>query len=72
MLNIYYVSQMFPISVHGLNHKNIKRLKSKTVLKAFIKIANESNCKPKKLWVNQGKKVFCKKLMPEWLDIMIF
>ena len=28
---------------------------------------NESNRKPNKLWVNQGRE-FCKKLMQEWLD----
>ena len=28
----------------------------KTVLNAFIKIVNESNRKPNKLWVDQGKK----------------
>ena len=35
--------------------KPLKDKKGKTVLKAFIEIANESNSKPNKLWVDQGK-----------------
>ena len=33
----------------------VKSLKDKTILNAFIKIVNESNRKPNKLWVDQGK-----------------
>ena len=33
--------------------KPLKDKKGKTVLNAFIKIVNESNCKPNKLWVDQ-------------------
>ena len=42
----------------------VKPLKSKakTVLDAFIEIVNKSNCKPKKLWVDQGRE-FCNKLL---------
>ena len=32
-----------------------------------MKIVNESNHKPNKLWVDQERE-FCNKLMPEWLD----
>ena len=32
--------------------KPLKDEKGKTVLNAFIKIVNESNCKPNKLWVH--------------------
>ena len=32
-----------------------------------MEIVNESNCKPKKLWVDQGRELY-NKLMPEWLD----
>ena len=46
---------------------NFKRKKSKTILIAFIKIVNESNSKPNKLWVDQGRE-FYNKLMQEWLD----
>ena len=35
--------------------KHLKDKKGKTVLNAFIEIVNESNCKPNKLWVDQGK-----------------
>ena len=35
--------------------KPLKDKKGKTVLKAFIEIANESNSKTNKLWVDQGK-----------------
>ena len=45
----------------------MKDKKGKTVLNAFIEIVNESNRKPNKLWVDQGRE-FYKKLMQEWLD----
>ena len=35
--------------------KPLKDKKSKTVPCAFIEIVNESNHKPNKLWVHQGK-----------------
>ena len=47
--------------------KSLEDKKGKTVYNAFIKIVNESNCKPNKLWVDQGKE-FYGKLMQEWLD----
>ena len=47
--------------------KPSKDKKGKAVLNAFIKIVNESNRKPNKLWVDQGRE-FCNKLMQEWLD----
>ena len=51
----------------------VKPLKDKgeTVFNAFIEIVNESNHKPNKLWVDQGKE-FYNKLMQEWLDNNIF
>ena len=42
-------------------------LNGKTVLNVFIKIVNEYNCKPNKLWVDQGRE-FYSKFMQEWLD----
>ena len=33
----------------------------------FTEIVNESNRKPNKLWVNQGRE-FYNRLMREWLD----
>ena len=65
MLNIYYVSYMFSLNMHGF--KPLKGKKGKTVLNAFIEIVNESNHKPNKLWVDQGRE-FYNKLMHEWLD----
>ena len=35
--------------------KPSKDEKSKTVLLDFIKTVNESNCKPKKIWVDQER-----------------
>ena len=32
-----------------------------------MEIVNESNRKPNKLWVDQGRE-FCNKFMKEWLD----
>ena len=39
----------------------------KTVLNTFDEIANETNRKPNKLWVNQRRE-FYNELMQEWLD----
>ena len=47
--------------------KPLKDKKSKTVLRAFIEIVNESNHKPNKLWLDQGKE-FYNKIIQEWLD----
>ena len=47
--------------------KPLKNKKCKIVLNAFIKIVNESNRNPNKLWVDQEKE-FYNKLMQEWLD----
>ena len=47
--------------------KPLKDKKSKTVLHAFIKTVNESNLKPNKVWVDQGRK-FYNKLMQESLN----
>ena len=54
--------------------KPMKDKKCKTILNAFIEIVNESNRKPNKLWVDQGRK-FYNKLMQEWLhnnDILMY
>ena len=45
----------------------MKDKKGKTILNAFIEIANECNCKPSKLWVDEGREFYIK-LMQEWLD----
>ena len=54
--------------------KPFKDKKCKTVLNAFIKIVNESNCKPNKLWLKQKRK-FYNKFMQELLhnnDILMY
>ena len=47
--------------------KPLKYKKVKTVLNAFIEIVSESNRKPNKLWVHQGRE-FYNKFMQECLD----
>ena len=54
--------------------KPLKDKKGKTVLNAFIEIVNESNRKPNKLWLDQGRE-FYNELMQEWLnnnDILMY
>ena len=45
--------------------KKIKRVRQLLIF--FIEIVNESNRKPNKLWVDQGRE-FYNKLIQEWLD----
>ena len=47
--------------------KPLKDKNGKTVLNAFVEIVNESNRKPNKLWVDQGRQCYSK-LMQEGLD----
>ena len=47
--------------------KHLKDKKGKTVLNTFIEIVNEFNCKPNKLWEDQGRN-FYNKPVQEWLD----
>ena len=47
--------------------KPLKHKKGKTILNAFVKIVNESNHNPNKLWVDQGREYY-KKLVQKWLD----
>ena len=63
---------MFSLNPHRLNLWKIK--KGKKVLNAFIEIVNESNLKPNKLWVDEGRE-FYNKFRQEWLnnnDILMF
>ena len=46
--------------------KPLKDKEGNTVFNAFIEIVNESNHKPNKLWVDQGKPFYCK-TKQEWL-----
>ena len=56
---------MFLLNAHGV--KPLKNKKGKTVVNVFLEIVNESNRKPKKLWVDQGIELY-NKLLQEWLD----
>ena len=47
--------------------KPLKDKKGKTVLNALIEIVSESDCKPNKLWVDQGRE-FYNKFIQKWLD----
>ena len=54
--------------------KPLKDKKGKIVLNAFITTVNESNHKPNKWWVDQGRE-FYNKFMQEWLknsDILMY
>ena len=64
---------MFSLNMHRWV-KPSKNKKGKTILHAFIEIANESNRKPNKLCADQGRE-FDKKVMQEWLvnnDILMY
>ena len=46
---------------------NLWKIKKEAVWNVFIEIVNESNCKPNKLWIDQGRESYNKTLR-EWLD----
>ena len=78
MLNIYILCVIDVFTKYAWV-KPLKDKRGKTVLNGFIKILNESNCKPNKLWVNQGGKFYFKqefcKLMQECLgnnDVLLY
>ena len=53
--NIGYLLFVIDIFTKCARVKPLKDKKDKTVLNAFIEILNESNRKPNKLWVDQGR-----------------
>ena len=65
--NVKYLLCVIDVFTNYAWVKPSKDKKSKPVLNAFIEIVNESNRKPNKLWVDQGKE-FYNKLMQESLD----
>ena len=65
--NVKYLLCKIDVFTKYTGVKALKDKKSKTVLYTFIEIVNESNCKPNKLWVDQGKE-FYNDFMQEWLD----
>ena len=60
--NVKYLSCVMDAFTKYAWIKPFEGKKGKTVLVAFIKIVNESNRKPNKLWVHQGRE-FYNKLM---------
>ena len=65
--NVKYLLCVVDVSTKYSWVKPLKDQKGKTVLNAFIEIVNESNRKPNKLWVDEGREIY-NKLMQEWLD----
>ena len=65
--NIKYLLRVIDVFTKYACVKLLNNKKGKTVLNAFMEIVNESNRKPNKLWVDQGRE-FYNKLMQEWLD----
>ena len=65
--NVKYLLCVIDVFIKYARVKLLKDKKCKTVLKAFIKIGNESNRKPNKLWVDQGREIY-NKIIPEWLN----
>ena len=53
--NVRYLLCVIDIFTKYAWVKPLKYKKVKTVLNAFIEKINESNCKPNKLWVDQGR-----------------
>ena len=52
--------------------KSLKDKKGKTVLNVFIEIVNESNRKPNKLWVDQGRELYNKQEFLQNNDISMY
>ena len=65
--NVKYVLCIIDVFTKSVCIKHLKDKKGKTILNAFIEIANDSNRKLKKLWVDQGRELY-NKYMQELLD----
>ena len=55
--NIKYLLCVMDVFAKYAWVKRLKDERGKTVLNTFIEMVNESNCKPNKLWLVQGKKI---------------
>ena len=53
--NVEYVLCVIDILTRYAWVKPLKDKKDKTVINAFIEIVNESNRKPNKIWIHQGR-----------------
>ena len=62
--NVKYLLWVIDVFTKYAWVKPLKNKKRKTVLNAFTEIVDKYNCKPNKLWVDQGR-VFYNKLMQE-------
>ena len=56
--NVKYLSCVINTFTKYAWVKTLKDKKGKTVLNAFIERVNESNRKPNKLWIDQGKEFY--------------
>ena len=65
--NAKYLLYVINVFIKYAWFKPLKNKKGKTFLNAFIEIVNESNRNRNRLWVDQGKE-FYNKRVPEWLD----
>ena len=61
--NVKYLLRVIDVSTKYAWVKPLKDKEGKTVLNVFIEIVNESNRKPNKLWVDQGREFYNK-----WLE----
>ena len=48
---------IFSVNTHGLCY-SLKDKKGITITNAFQKLLKESNCKPNKVWVDQGSEFY--------------
>ena len=58
--NVKYLLCVIDVTTKHVWDKPLKGIKGKTVLSAFIKVVNESNRKPTKLLVDQGRELYNK------------
>ena len=58
--NVNYLQCAIDVFTKYVWVKLLKDKRAKVILNAFIKIVNEANHKPKKLWVDQGREFYNK------------
>ena len=72
--NVKYLSCVIDVFTKYAWVKHLKDKKGKTVLNTFIEIVNEFNCKPNKLWEDQGREFYNKPVQERLVnnDILIY
>ena len=60
--NVKYLLCVIDVFIKYAWVKPLKDKQGKTVLNSFLEIVNESNCKPNKLWVDQRKWFYDKRI----------